>query len=84
MSCARHCPGSEQALEVSASQRRSPEEYERVIQRCLDVSRRMHVMVDNLLMLARAESKQLVVQREPVDLADFIPRGLDQFPAAGG
>ena len=56
--------GLETALEVSASQRRSPEEYERVISRCLDVSRRMHAMVDNLLMLARAESKQLVVQRD--------------------
>jgi two-component system, OmpR family, heavy metal sensor histidine kinase CusS len=63
--------GLETALEVSASQRRSPEEYERVITRCLDVSRRMHAMVDNLLMLARAEAKQLVVQREPMDLAEL-------------
>jgi two-component system heavy metal sensor histidine kinase CusS len=63
--------GLETALEVSASQRRTPEEYERVIVRCLDVSRRMHAMVDNLLMLARAESKQLVVEREPMDLADL-------------
>ena len=71
--------GLETALEVSASQRRSPEEYERVIQRCLDVSRRMHVMVDNLLMLARAESKQLVVQREPVDLADLSREAWTNF-----
>jgi two-component system heavy metal sensor histidine kinase CusS len=71
--------GLETALEVSASQRRSPEEYERVIQRCLDVSRRMHVMVDNLLMLARAESKQLVVQREPVDLADLCREAWTMF-----
>src|SRR4051812_17160700 len=63
--------GLETALEVSASQRRSPEEYERVILRCLDVSRRMHAMVDNLLMLARAESHQLVNTREPMDLADL-------------
>lgn len=63
--------GLETALEVSASQRRTPEEYERVIVRCLDVSRRMHAMVDNLLMLARAESKQLVVEREPMNLADL-------------
>ena len=28
-------------------------------------------MVDNLLMLARAEAKQLVVQREPMDLAEL-------------
>jgi heavy metal sensor kinase len=63
--------GLETALEVTAAQRRPPEEYERVIARCLDVSRRMHAMVDNLLMLARAESKQLIVQREPVDLTDL-------------
>jgi two-component system heavy metal sensor histidine kinase CusS len=71
--------GLETALEVSASQRRSPEEYERVITRCLDVSRRMHVMVDNLLMLARAESKQLVVQREPMDLAELCREAWSNF-----
>ena len=31
----------------------------------------MHAMVDNLLMLARAESHQLVNTREPMDLADL-------------
>jgi two-component system sensor histidine kinase QseC len=73
--------GLETALEVSASQRRSPEEYERVIQRCLDVCRRMHAMVDNLLMLARAESKQLVVQRESMDLAELCREAWSLFQA---
>jgi signal transduction histidine kinase len=69
----------ETALEVAAAQRRNPEEYERVIARCLDVCRRMHAMVDNLLMLARAESKQLVVQREPMDLADLCREAWTNF-----
>lgn len=71
--------GLETALEVSASQRRSPEEYERVIKRCLDVSRRMHAMVDNLLTLARAESQQLVVEQEPTDLAELCREAWTNF-----
>ena len=71
--------GLETALEVAAQQRRPPEEYERVIVRCLDVSRRMHAMVDNLLTLARAESKQLIVHREPMDLAELCREAWSQY-----
>ena len=63
--------GLETALEVSATAAALAggiRARDRPMSGCL---RRMHAMVDNLLMLARAESKQLAVQREPMNLAEL-------------
>ncbi len=64
--------GIQTALEVAASQPRQPREYQAVISQCLKTTRRTSVMIDNLLMLARAESRQLPVNPEPVDLPTFL------------
>lgn len=64
--------GLETALEVCASRRREPEAYESVIGKCLRLAQGMHAMVNNLLLLARADARQLTLQSEPVDLAEFM------------
>lgn len=56
------------ALEVCRGQRRSPDEYERVIDRCVGVSRGMRGMIENLLTLARADAGQLTIRPQPVDV----------------
>lgn len=51
--------GLQAAMEVGTSRARSAEEYQQIVTRCLRATRQMHAMVDNLLVLARAESSQL-------------------------
>jgi len=64
--------GVQTALDVCATQLRSPEAYQLVIAQCRASMRRMSAMVDNLLTLARAESGQLSINREIVDLGAFL------------
>lgn len=55
--------GLETSLEVCSSRLRQPQDYQKVIGRCLDVTRQMHAMVDSLLVLARADAGTLAVSR---------------------
>lgn len=64
--------GLETVLEVCASRRREPEAYESVIGKSLHLAQGMHAMVDNLLLLARADARQLTTDPEPVELRSFI------------
>lgn len=64
--------GLEAALDVAASRPRSAEEYREVIERCAPAVRRMHRMIDTLLLLARAEARQLATRPERVRLAEFV------------
>ncbi len=64
--------GLETVLEVCASRRREPAAYESVIGKCLRLTQGMHAMVNNLLLLARADAKQLSLQTEPVNLGNFM------------
>jgi heavy metal sensor kinase len=64
--------GIETMLEVCASRRREPEAYATVIAKCLRVSQGMHAMVDNLLLLARADARQLTVDSEAVELESLL------------
>jgi heavy metal sensor kinase len=57
------------ALEVCARERRDVPRYERVISDCLKAICQMHAMIDNLLLLARADAHQVPVNRARVDLA---------------
>ena len=59
-------------LEVCATRRREPEAYETVVGKSLRLVQGMHAMVDNLLLLARADARQLSADPEPVDLAPFL------------
>ncbi|MDB5332497.1 MAG: cusS [Phycisphaerales bacterium] len=64
--------GLETALEVCASRPREPSAYERVINSCLRTTRAMHAMVDTLLLLARADARQLTASRETVDVGKLL------------
>ncbi len=64
--------GLQTALEVSAGQNREPNEYRRTIEQCLRVTERMRAMVNDLLTMARAESRQLAVETEPVEIGELL------------
>jgi signal transduction histidine kinase len=69
------------ALEVCASQQRTPAEYEQVITRCLKVSRTMRAMMENLLMLARVDARQLKAATEAIDLPALLADAWKDFAA---
>jgi heavy metal sensor kinase len=71
--------GLETTLEVCASRDRDSEAYQQVVQKCLTMTRGMKGMVNNLLLLARAESRQLTPASEPVDLEKLIRESWSQF-----
>ena len=71
--------GLETALEVCAARPRQQQEYERVISRCLNVTRNMHSMVDSLLVLARADAGTLTVRIRNVHLDALIEESWESF-----
>lgn len=54
--------------EVALGRSRSTEEYREVLGSCLEEYSRLGRLIDNLLFLARAESPESSIQREPLDL----------------
>jgi signal transduction histidine kinase len=64
--------GLETALEVCASRQRDPQMYHDVIVKCLRITQGMHALVNNLLILARADARQLPTSFEQVALAPFL------------
>jgi len=74
--------GLHTAMEVCASQRREPREYERVIEQCLRVTSGMHSMVDQLLVLARADAHQLPVEIESVEIVNLVQECWSPYEAA--
>lgn len=56
--------------EHSLARERSPEDYRSALGTCRDAARRMRRLVDDLLLLSRADAGQLLARREPFDLAD--------------
>lgn len=59
-------------LELALRSRKSPEEYEAVLSSMLEEVLRLHRIIERLLELARAESGQLTLERELVDLAALV------------
>ncbi|GBD06930.1 Sensor kinase CusS [bacterium HR21] len=59
-------------LELALRSRKSPEEYEAVLSSVLEEVLRLHRIVERLLELTRAESGQLVLEHEPVDLTALV------------
>jgi two-component system heavy metal sensor histidine kinase CusS len=51
--------GLETALEVCAQQPRTEQEYRQVVDKCLVAARQMHRLIEQLLLLARAEGRQV-------------------------
>ncbi len=73
--------GLETALEVCASRQREPQMYHDVILKCLRITQGMHALVNNLLILARADARQLPTSFERVTLAPFLTECWSAFAA---
>ena len=60
---------------------REPNAYKVTIGKCLEVTKSMHAMVNNLLTLARAESNTLKLQLEQTNIREFLrERGCNFLP----
>jgi heavy metal sensor kinase len=59
-------------LEVALTRPRTDNEYRLAMAECLEIIRRMHQMVDDLLVLARIEDGQSAAHRELVRLGEFM------------
>ncbi|MEI8195826.1 MAG: ATP-binding protein, partial [Phycisphaerae bacterium] len=67
------------AMQVGLSRRRSPEDYEAVLTKCLGVSDAMRSMVENLLTLARADAQQVQPACEEINLVSLLHDQWQQF-----
>ncbi len=59
-------------LEVCRSRTRQATEYEAAIDECTGMAERMQAMVENLLMLCRADAGHLAVKRQRVDVGAML------------
>lgn len=66
-------------IEVTLRNERSPREYQRVLGSALEEIERMTTMTEELLLINRAESRQLTLRREPTDLLAVAQQALDAF-----
>ncbi|HET9707984.1 MAG TPA: ATP-binding protein [Gemmatimonadales bacterium] len=66
-------------IEVTLRNERSPLEYQRVLNSALEEIERMTTMTEELLLINRAESRQLTLRREPTDLLAVAQQALDAF-----
>jgi heavy metal sensor kinase len=64
--------GLQTALEVCSREPREAPQYRRVVDDCLKVVHQMNAMVDNLLMLARADGNQIPAAREMTDVGELL------------
>lgn len=58
-------------LEVSLLRKRDVDTYQRTLESNLEECRRLQVLVENLLFVARAESTELALRRETIDVAEL-------------
>src|SRR5215472_3339282 len=61
------------------TQLHTPEEYQQVLQQIQDENEQMTYIVNNLLTLARADTGQLVLQRQEVDLSDLALASVERL-----
>lgn len=66
-------------MEVTLRSERSPRDYQRVLHSALEEIERMTTMTEELLLINRAESRQLPLRREPTDLLALARESLDGF-----
>jgi heavy metal sensor kinase len=66
-------------IEVTLRNERSPREYQRVLHSALEEIERMTTMTEELLLINRAESRQLSLQLAPTDLLAVAQESLDGF-----
>lgn len=64
--------GLQATIEVCISRRRIPAEYERSLARCMEIVGTLRRLVDDLLMLARADAGEISAKREPFELCELV------------
>lgn len=64
--------GIRSILEVALTRTREIEEYKTSASDCLDISKRMQSIVNDLLILARLESNQVALHYESIHLKNFV------------
>jgi two-component system sensor histidine kinase QseC len=64
--------GIRSTIEVTLMRARASQEYQTVLSDCLGIVQNMQTMVNNLLMLARLDTRQMVFRRERIGLADLV------------
>src|SRR5262249_7323347 len=64
--------GLRSLLEVATSRERTASEYRAVIGEAMDIVRQMHVLAEDLLMLARLDARQVEVTSEAIALRAFV------------
>ncbi len=68
-------------LEVGLARERAPDAYRRFMHECLQITRQMQTMVDNLLVLAQLEAGQLTIHRQPLSARSLLTECLQAFSA---
>ena len=58
-------------IEVGLSRDRTPDEYVSLLSDLLEETMHVIKIIDDMLLLARADNRALMVKREPIDLAQF-------------
>ncbi len=71
--------GLQATLEVARSRPREAAAYETSIDKSLAILAQMQALVENLLLLARAESGQLTVRCAPMDLSELVQECMANF-----
>src|SRR5215471_1452654 len=66
-------------IEVTLRNERSARDYQRVLRSALEEIDRMTTMTEDLLLINRAESRQLPLRRAPTDLLAVAQQALDAF-----
>jgi len=64
--------GAASTIEVALSRERLPAEYVEALNDSLQIVRRMHAMVERLLLLGRWESGQVALHKETIPLAEAV------------
>ncbi|MCX5644237.1 MAG: ATP-binding protein [Phycisphaerae bacterium] len=64
--------GLRSTIEVTLVRARERQEYQTVLSDCLEIVQNMQAMVSNLLMLARLDTRQIVLRRDRILLADLV------------
>jgi len=58
--------------ELALSRERNPADYQKTLRICSRASERMRSLIEDLLILARADAGQLVIRKSPIDLKDIV------------
>jgi len=74
--------GMRSTLEVTLTRKRDLDEYQTSLGDCLSIVKSMQAMINNLLTLARIETKQVVFRRERIDLSELMDRCWQCFSQA--